>query len=314
MSLYGDLPPAKGESSRVGGVSLSMAPPIRKLAPPPPLPRKPRSVPLPPKFHAPAPVVKEKLPSASQPQSFQPPQPIAHTREVFSKVIDEYDPSRPNDYEEFCAERERLKQQDIEQRRANRERERYLEQQQQQSGGGGNNGFAMPNKKSKLDLNITADEAYNRRKAMSAPQPMAAPPPMGPPTGFKPPSSLPPGQGSSSITQNLTADGAYGGGQNTSSPTRVVLLRNMVGRGEVDGMLSREVTEECSKYGRVAKVVVHEMKDVPDSQSVRIFVHFGSIKAAVTALQDLNGRFFGGRKVLATYYSELKLTMKDYTS
>ena len=37
----------------------------------------------------------------------------------------------------------------------------------------------------------------------------------------------------------------------TGTPTRVVLLRNMVGPGEVDDDLEDEVGMECSKYGNV---------------------------------------------------------------
>jgi splicing factor 45 len=43
------------------------------------------------------------------------------------------------------------------------------------------------------------------------------------------------------------------------NPTKVVLLMNMVGPGEVDDELQPETAEECSKYGEVAKVIIYEV-------------------------------------------------------
>ncbi|KAM5172057.1 splicing factor 45 [Mantella aurantiaca] len=42
-------------------------------------------------------------------------------------------------------------------------------------------------------------------------------------------------------------------------PTKVVLLRNMVGAGEVDEDLEVETKEECEKYGKVGKCVIFEV-------------------------------------------------------
>ncbi|XP_074725800.1 splicing factor 45 isoform X3 [Strix uralensis] len=44
-------------------------------------------------------------------------------------------------------------------------------------------------------------------------------------------------------------------------PTKVVLLRNMVGAGEVDEDLEVETKEECEKYGKVGKCVIFEVRD-----------------------------------------------------
>ncbi|XP_061570224.1 splicing factor 45 isoform X1 [Cololabis saira] len=46
------------------------------------------------------------------------------------------------------------------------------------------------------------------------------------------------------------------------NPTKVVLLRNMVGPGEVDEDLEGETKEECEKYGKVVKCVIFEVGDV----------------------------------------------------
>lgn len=44
------------------------------------------------------------------------------------------------------------------------------------------------------------------------------------------------------------------------NPSKVVLLRNMVGPGDVDNDLEPEVKDECNtKYGDVIKVLIHEV-------------------------------------------------------
>jgi len=90
------------------------------------------------------------------------------------------------------------------------------------------------------------------------------------------------------------------------NPTKVVMLRNMVGAGEVDDELEGETKEECTnKYGEVARVIIVEMPNAPnDTEAVRIFVEFKRIENAIKAVVDLNGRFFGGRQVKARFYQQ----------
>nr|XP_061809433.1 splicing factor 45-like [Nerophis lumbriciformis] len=90
------------------------------------------------------------------------------------------------------------------------------------------------------------------------------------------------------------------------SPTKVVLLRNMVGRGEVDDDLEGETKEECEKYGKVIKCVIFEIAEVPDDEAVRIFLEFERVESAIKAVVDLNGRYFGGRVVKACFYNQDK--------
>ncbi|XP_078677852.1 uncharacterized protein LOC144914162 isoform X2 [Branchiostoma floridae x Branchiostoma belcheri] len=87
------------------------------------------------------------------------------------------------------------------------------------------------------------------------------------------------------------------------NPTKVVVLRNMVGPGEVDEDLEPETAEECAKYGKVNKVVIFEMPGRPEDEAVRIFVEFERLEAAIKAVVDLNGRYFGGRLVKGAFYS-----------
>ena len=95
--------------------------------------------------------------------------------------------------------------------------------------------------------------------------------------------------------------------------THVVLLRNMVGPGEVDDDLEDEVGMECSKYGNVQRVLIFEVTEpgFPADQAVRIFVEFDRTEATTKALVDLEGRFFGGRTVRATFYDEGKFDRNE---
>ncbi|XP_068209626.1 splicing factor 45 isoform X4 [Palaemon carinicauda] len=87
------------------------------------------------------------------------------------------------------------------------------------------------------------------------------------------------------------------------NPSKVALLRNMVGPGEVDDELEPEVREECNgKYGAVVQVVIFEIPRAVPEEAVRIFVEFQRVESAIKAVIDLNGRFFGGRQVMAGFY------------
>ncbi|XP_067625532.1 splicing factor 45 [Eurosta solidaginis] len=88
------------------------------------------------------------------------------------------------------------------------------------------------------------------------------------------------------------------------TPSKVVLLRNMVGPGDVDADLEPEVKDECNtKYGDVANVLIHEAFGTTPEEAVKIFVEFKRIESAIKAVVDLNGRFFGGRQVRAGFYN-----------
>merc|ERR1712113_1108905 len=89
-------------------------------------------------------------------------------------------------------------------------------------------------------------------------------------------------------------------------PTRVLLLTNLVGKGEVDEDLEEETAEEATKYGKLKKCVIKENKALSDNEAVRIFLEYETIDGATKALIDMNGRFFGGRKVQARFYDETR--------
>ncbi|KAK2151329.1 hypothetical protein LSH36_367g05044 [Paralvinella palmiformis] len=91
----------------------------------------------------------------------------------------------------------------------------------------------------------------------------------------------------------------------------VCTAQNMVGPGEVDEELEPETAEECEKYGKVARCLIFEIPNNPDDDAVRIFVEFERQESAIKAIVDLNGRFFGGRMVKATFYNLDKFRRLD---
>ena len=130
---------------------------------------------------------------------------------------------------------------------------------------------------------------HEKDAPIEEPDTFAMPPP--------PPQPLPPQQ------PNAASDQPMSNADLLKDPTRVVVLRNMVGHGEVDDVLEQEVTEECQKYGKVAKCMVFEIPNARDDEAVRIFVEFERQDGAIKALIALNGRFFGGRNVKASFYN-----------
>ncbi len=91
------------------------------------------------------------------------------------------------------------------------------------------------------------------------------------------------------------------------SESVVVVLKNMVGPDEVDEELQEEIEEECGKYGEVERVIIYQEKQSDDENAevlVKIFVEFKNADAAKKAKEALNGRFFGGRRVVAEVYDQ----------
>ncbi|CAF0808966.1 unnamed protein product [Rotaria sp. Silwood1] len=96
--------------------------------------------------------------------------------------------------------------------------------------------------------------------------------------------------------------------------SRVCVLRNMVSSEEVDDDLQQEITEECSKYGEVNKVVIYTEKQGEEDnaeQIVKIFVEFKNSKEAEKSAESLNGRWFGGRMIKAELYDQVAYQAED---
>ncbi|KAL6546319.1 hypothetical protein OROMI_022040 [Orobanche minor] len=356
--LYGDLPPPSSTSddgaatstANVWSSSVKMAPStLRKPFPPAQTIIRPQ--------HPKPKQSQPKLITATQPNTDENTNPNPSTASfhpalvaVTSSVVDEYDPARPNDYEDYRRERKR-RQAEAEVRRELEERERREREREERE-----KRERERDRDRDRELNISGEEAWRRRASMSgsgggAPRSPSPPPPgneggegfiigksesgglglgaegkmtaaqrMMAKMGWKKGQGL--GKQEQGITTPLVAkktDKRGGVIVNASesskkvksvtfngTPTRVVLLRNMVGPGEVDDDLEGEVAEECAKFGTVTRVLIFEITEpnFPHEEAVRIFIQFERSEQATKALIELDGRFFGGRIVHACFYDE----------
>eukprot|EP00474_Spongospora_subterranea_P010379 CRZ10837.1 hypothetical protein [Spongospora subterranea] len=243
-------------------------------------------------------------------------------------IFVEYDPVTPNEYLELCrerrAERERMQRE--------RERQEFLRQSEAQS----KEPEPMDLKMSGEDAYMRRIRMSGLAPAPDAIKPTEpasrtrspSPEPLPPPSSSSEPIAK------QSVAQRLMAKMGWSNGQGLGAQSQgikhalvatkcvnghvvviepaskrkkqkvvaeeedgVVLLENMVGKGEVDGELERETAEECSRFGLVRKCIVRELES-----GVRIFVHFDNMTAVKAAIEGLNGRTFAGRKVRATSY------------
>jgi hypothetical protein len=96
--------------------------------------------------------------------------------------------------------------------------------------------------------------------------------------------------------------GLGGASQASQLESPVVLLRNLVGPGEVDGELEGEVRDEAGQYGSISRVVIHEIP----GQTVLIYVLFSSAAEGAKARAALDKRIFGGKIIRALPYPKEK--------
>ncbi|XP_072235038.1 poly(U)-binding-splicing factor PUF60-like isoform X1 [Leuresthes tenuis] len=101
------------------------------------------------------------------------------------------------------------------------------------------------------------------------------------------------------------------------SESTVMVLRNMVGPEDIDDDLEGEVTEECGKFGTVNRVIIYQEKQGEEDDAdiiVKIFVEFSMASEMNKAIQALNDRWFGGRKVVAEVYDQDRFNSSDLSA
>jgi len=94
---------------------------------------------------------------------------------------------------------------------------------------------------------------------------------------------------------------------------RTMVLRNMVSPGDVDEELKEDVSSECSKFGLIENVVIHEQPPENGLAAVvKIFVTYKGSESTTIAISAMNGRWFGGRQVIAEYYDDKRVELGDF--
>uniref|UniRef100_A0A8C9SFU2 Poly-U binding splicing factor a n=1 Tax=Scleropages formosus TaxID=113540 RepID=A0A8C9SFU2_SCLFO len=106
-------------------------------------------------------------------------------------------------------------------------------------------------------------------------------------------------------------------GSSARHMSTVMVLRNMVGPEDIDDDLEGEVTEECGKFGAVNRVIIYQEKQGEEEDAeviVKIFVEFSMASEMNKAIQALNNRWFGGRKVIAEVYDQERFDNSDLSA
>ncbi|KAH8551360.1 hypothetical protein BGW37DRAFT_513218 [Umbelopsis sp. PMI_123] len=89
----------------------------------------------------------------------------------------------------------------------------------------------------------------------------------------------------------------------TAAATRTIMLNNMFNPAEETEPnwvqeLEADIKDECSQYGQITHV------NVNDDSLGEVFLKFDSVSAGEHAVKALNGRWFGGKQITATYVPE----------
>lgn len=275
--LYGDLPPPtsadeeKPSNSTVWSSSTKMAPPTL---------RKPSSVFAPPQAvlksqSKPKPVNSVQARSTTSP-AVAPlpsvvPEDVAQPALVgiTSTVMEEYDPERPNDYEEYKRERKRKAMEaemrrELEKRRQEEEERERREREERER--------EREKDYSESRLNISGEEAWRRRAAMS---------------GAVPRSPSPPNNGDGfSIGKSETGGlGVGAGGQMTAAQRMMAKMGWKQGQGL--GKQEQGITTPlmAKKTDRRAGVIVNASDTKPEKKVKS--VNFNGVPTRVLLLRNM---------------------------
>eukprot|EP00049_Salpingoeca_infusionum_P026103 m.23750 g.23750 ORF g.23750 m.23750 type:complete len:364 (+) comp8527_c0_seq1:310-1401(+) len=234
-------------------------------------------------------------------------EPFVDCPQAHATIHNQYDPSRPNDFEIVKAHHDRRMAEMQQQHRSPSPPPRadrapkaaiappsFLTESVVPK-------EAPPVLKSSAQLRQSGDDAYMRRMQLSqstqqpTPQPSTA-------------SLAQSGEDAYLRRQRLSQQPSQPVSQETSAtPTCVLMLENMASASEVDSSLSSEIATECNSFGVVLDCQVDVAPahlNAPEDKAVRVFVKFQAPQESEKAYARLNGRFFGGRRVAAFYFNE----------
>lgn len=205
---------------------------------------------------------------------------------VEERVEDPYDPAEPNDYMEIQRERELRKAQDRRERQRQlylegieREQQRLAEERREQARRELAGEAPVPSGRGRGVSNLPAWVKARADPAKSPPKltPMPAPEPA--------PASQP----------------------NTTRPTRVLVLSNIVASGDDNTDIVRA---ECEKHGPVEDFFALAPADTSQNEAVCFYVKFQSKSDASKAFVKFKGRFLDGRKISCEFFDEEEFLRK----
>lgn len=102
---------------------------------------------------------------------------------------------------------------------------------------------------------------------------------------------------------------------NPKRETTTIVVKNVVGPGEVDPDLKAEVVEECSKYGKILDSKIIDLSTLglkcDETEAVRIFLKYQDVVQSKLAVEGLNDRFFAGRTLRCTFYDVAKFDKNE---
>ena len=101
------------------------------------------------------------------------------------------------------------------------------------------------------------------------------------------------------------------------SNTSILALKNIASYAELQVMteaesdeLQDEIQQECSKHGKVLRLILHGNED---TQMVTAFVQYEQPSSVQEAIPIYNNRWFDGRVLSAEPFSEDKFIMRDFS-
>jgi hypothetical protein len=206
---------------------------------------------------------------------------------------DEYDPVRPNEYEDFCAMRAQREAHHRERERFEQQQHEHFErrQQQQQQQQHAPPAAAAVEKKSFIAAASTGEEAYMRRVRMSEALASSSSAAAAVAAGHY--------QHPAAKRQKLSHPSSSSGVSDL--PTRIVVLCNMAVASSThnNAQLPSEVAQECQAFGKVLQCFAFQAQQHDD---VLVFVEFLTARAATECVKSMHNRLFAGRSIRAEFF------------
>jgi splicing factor U2AF 65 kDa subunit len=121
----------------------------------------------------------------------------------------------------------------------------------------------------------------------------------------------------SAALQTISLAG-FGVGVPLGTPSRVIILNNMVTPEELEDEeeyvdILDDIKTECERFGVVQSLVIPRPRDGFHAAVGKVFVEFGDVAMAQAASTELHGRGFANRIVSVEFMDESKYAQRDFS-